>query len=250
MRAGTTPGDGTWMLLHGTPLTPEVWDGVRPLLGAIRPVLAPTLPRPIRAEGAQAEIADRIVGGLAEEAGPLHLVGHSFGGQVAIEVALRHPERVGSLTVLCSRASPFPAFAAAALAIRRGTPPDPDASVARWFLPVDADGPLVAYARRCVAEADPDGFAADLDAIAVYDRTAELGSIAVPTTILAAESDHVGTPDEMRVMAAAIPDARFALLAPASHMSPFLDPASLAAQIMGVPVEVALGPSGALAVGD
>lgn len=227
-------GPGVWLLLHGTPLTPEVWDGVRPALGAVRPVLAPLLPRPIRAEAAQAEIADRLVAELAPSAGPLHVVGHSFGGQVALELALRHPDRVASLTVLCSRAAPFPAFAAAAVGLRSGTPPDPDASVARWFLPeeVAADAPLVGYARRCVATAHVPSFADDLDAIAVYDRTAALGRIAVPTAIVAAESDHVGTPDEMGAMAAAIPGATFALVAPASHMSPFLAPDALAARLL------------------
>ena len=31
--------------------------------------------------------------------GPVHLVGHSYGGVVALAVALRHPERAGSLTL-------------------------------------------------------------------------------------------------------------------------------------------------------
>ena len=136
-----------WLLLHGTPLTSEVWQGVRPALETVYPVAAPQLPRPSAATGAQAEIAGRILGGLGHLARRFHVVGHSFGGQVALELVLAAPERVASLTVLCSRASPFPSFSATAAAVRKA-PVDPDGSIKRWFLPgeIAADGPVVRYA--------------------------------------------------------------------------------------------------------
>lgn len=39
---------------------------------------------------------------------PVHLVGHSFGGLVARTAALRHPERLASLTLLCSGPGALP----------------------------------------------------------------------------------------------------------------------------------------------
>lgn len=232
--AGPAPDRARWLLLHGTPLTPSVWDGVRPALDAVRPVVAPLLPPPSSATGAQAEIAARVLADLGPAEGPLHVVGHSFGGQVALEVALAAPDRVASLTVLCSRATPFPAFTATAEALRTGPRPDPDASLGRWFLPDElaADGPLVRYARRCLTDADTEVWADELDAIATYDRTAALADLTVPATIVAAESDHVGTPAEMAAMAAAMTRGRFDLIAPASHLSPFLDPGALAARLL------------------
>lgn len=40
--------------------------------------------------------------------GPVHLVGHSFGGLVAREAALSRPERIRTLTLLCSGPSAIP----------------------------------------------------------------------------------------------------------------------------------------------
>lgn len=228
------PEDSMWLLLHGTPLTPEVWDGLRPTLGSIHPVSAPLLPRPATATGAQAEIADRVLKEVDHLAQRFHVVGHSFGGQVAVELALAAPRRVASLTVLCSRASPFPSFSTAAEALRLGEPVDVEASLARWFLPGElaTNGPVVHFARRCLEQADRSSWSDDLEAIAVYDRQEDLASILVPTSIIASEFDKVGTPQEMIAMASAIPDVRFECVKNASHMSQFTDPSALADRIV------------------
>jgi pimeloyl-ACP methyl ester carboxylesterase len=220
-----------WVLLHGTPLTPRVWDEVGAILAISRRVVAPALPRP----GTQAEIAGRVLASLEDTRAPLHVVGHSFGGQVAIEVALAAPLRLASLTILCSRATPFPAFVASAESLRRGDPLDVEESLARWFLPDElaADGPTVRFARACIISADRALWADDLQAIAGYDRTGDLGGLEVPTRVIAAEFDSVGTPDEMRALAGSIPGAEFVLVPHASHMSQFLDPAALAELITG-----------------
>jgi pimeloyl-ACP methyl ester carboxylesterase len=222
-----------WLLLHGTPLTSEVWQGVRPTLETVHSVAAPQLPKPSATMGVQAEIAGRILGGVRHLARRFHVVGHSFGGQVALELVFAAPDRVASLTVLCSRASPFPSFSATAAALR-DAPVDADGSIGRWFLPdeIAANGPVVRYARQCLEHADRDVWSDELDAIATYDRRADLGSITVPTSIIAAEFDGVGTPVEMAAMASAIRGARFECVATASHMSQFIYPSALAERII------------------
>lgn len=100
-----------WLLLHGTPLDPAVWDAVRRELGD-PPVCAPDL-RLVAAGEDQAALAARAHEALdAARLGsaPVHVVGHSFGGQVALEFALAFPERVASLGIVCSRDTPFPAL--------------------------------------------------------------------------------------------------------------------------------------------
>ena len=229
--------DAMWLLLPGTPLTPEVWDGLRLTLERFHPVAAPVLPRPSAAVGAQAEIARGVLREVGHLAQRFHVVGHSFGGQVALELAFGAAQRVASLTVLCSRASPFPPFSATAAALRRGDPVDVDATIGRWFLPdeIAADGPVVRYARRCLEQADRNLWSDELEAIAVYDRRTDLSSITVQTSIIASEFDKVGTPEQMAAMASAIPASRFERVANASHMSQFTDPVALADRILSVP---------------
>jgi 3-oxoadipate enol-lactonase len=49
----------------------------------------------------------------------MHPAGHSFGRQVALDLALLIPDRIATVTLICSRDTPFPGFAAAAASLRR-----------------------------------------------------------------------------------------------------------------------------------
>jgi pimeloyl-ACP methyl ester carboxylesterase len=91
------------VLLHGFMDSPRTWDLMRPYLGE-REVLAPALPGhlggpPLRGDFDLAGHLERVL----DEAGVerAHLVGNSLGGRVAIEVGLRDPGRVQSLSLLC-----------------------------------------------------------------------------------------------------------------------------------------------------
>jgi alpha-beta hydrolase superfamily lysophospholipase len=165
---------------------------------------------------------------------PPHVVGHSFGGQVALDFALLVPQRVATLTLLCSRDTPFPAFAAAAARLRAGEPVDAGAALSRWFTPADLDrgGPVVRYVRRCLQRANRRSWAAAPDAIAGYDRAGRIASIAVPATLIAAEFDQVSTPAAMSALARRLPRAHLHVLPGAAHMTPFTDPAALAQLIL------------------
>ena len=86
---------------------------------------------------------------------PWHVVGHSFGGQVALELAIQRPDLVSELTLLCTRDTPYPAFAAAADDVAAGRS-DIDDTLRRWFSPaeLDDDGAAVRSARTALATAD------------------------------------------------------------------------------------------------
>ena len=112
----------TWLLLPGTPLSPAVWDGVRAELSEYGHVITPAIsPPPGYADD---DLPARLAAGVAESVAseaPWHVVGHSFGGQVALELAIRRPELVSRLTLLCTGDTPFPAFDAEAAAVEAGT---------------------------------------------------------------------------------------------------------------------------------
>ncbi len=223
-----------WLLLHGTPLTPAVWDGVAAYLAQSGTVSCPAITPPAGVRDAQGALAAWLAAEVAPSAGRLHVVGHSFGGQVALDFTLLVPRRVATLTVLCSRDTPFPAFTAAAARLRSGDPVDADAALSRWFTPAELDrsGPVVRYARRCLQQPDRRSWAAALDAIARYDRAGRTASISAPATLIAAGLDQVSTPAAMSALAGRLPRASLQILPSAAHMTPFTDPAALAQLIL------------------
>jgi len=159
------------------------------------------------------------------------VVGHSFGGQVAIELALQAPHRLTRLIIVCSRHTPFPAFALGARSVRDGERFDIDAGLKRWFTrrELAADPPVISYLRRRLATAPRGPWAATLDAIAHYDRSTEVRHIATPTRLFAAGHDDVAPPQVMAQLAETLPDARLKVMTSWAHMSPFADPAGFAA---------------------
>jgi pimeloyl-ACP methyl ester carboxylesterase len=145
-----------------------------------------------------------------------HLYGQSFGGMVAIEAALTHPERVRSLILAATNAGPSRAIKVDPPAVPKGVP---------W---------RALYAPG-FPEAHPEHVADDLAAVAagvqhqtgerrqweamqdfdVYDRLRELR---VPTLVLYGTEDRLVAPANAEVLAAAISGAELRWLAGAGHM--------------------------------
>jgi pimeloyl-ACP methyl ester carboxylesterase len=93
------------VLLHSSAGTRAQWRSLTEMLEGKRRVLAPDL-RGYGESGGRPgtpDLADEaaIVGALAARAGgPIDLVGHSYGGAVALRFALEQPEMVRSLTLI------------------------------------------------------------------------------------------------------------------------------------------------------
>jgi pimeloyl-ACP methyl ester carboxylesterase len=213
-----------WVFLHGTPFTSDVWRPIASRFAdAENTISVPSLD----SRGDSALHAARIITEIPQDAN-VHVVGHSFGGQVAIDLALLldHDERLASLGLLCTRATPYPPFTTPAQQLRDGKRPDIDATMERWFTARELQfaPQLVDYARQRLRDVAPDVWADALDSIGHYNRQSELTRVTAPTTLIAAELDTVSSPETMATMAALVPHAQLTLLHGTSHMGPFLRP--------------------------
>lgn len=220
----------SWLLLHGTPLTPAVWDGLCPLLSG-DVATPPVIPGGGPPGEVQATIARQLAAVVNLEP-PWHVVGHSFGGQVALELAIQSPQLVSRLTLLCTRDTPYRPFAAGVGVV--GT--DVETSLRRWFSREElvVDGPAVQYARTALSAAGRAQWAKALAAISVFDCSAQTSSIRCPTAVVAAAHDPVSSPEVMSAMHRRLVYSQMVTLNDAWHMSVFADPVRLRSLIAEV----------------
>lgn len=228
------------VLIHGTPLDTRAWDPLVPLLRARHRVVrydvrghgtARSTPIP----GSFGPLGDDVAALLDElDLDRAHVVGHSWGGQIAQRFALDHPDRLTRLSLLCTRSTPFPAFRQAAAAMRATGSVDPEPALQRWFSPTALEEPpgFVRQVRSWLQEAHVSGWAAALDLIAGFDVLDDLPRVSVRTDVVCAELDQVATPDHMTEICAALPFGRWVLLQGARHLVPLEQPARVAAAIL------------------
>jgi pimeloyl-ACP methyl ester carboxylesterase len=161
-----------------------------------------------------------------------HLVGHSMGGLIALQVALTAPSRVRSLSILCSfprgldALRPTPGmlwtWIRTLIGTRRQrrkalleivTPPSSWATSDQARLAAE----LAVHFGHDLADQPPVATKQFL-AMLRYDATARLHQLAgLPTLVVNATHDLIAPPQVGRAMAASIPGARFVEIRDASH---------------------------------
>ena len=233
----------------------ELWDGAAAELRRTSPslrILRVDLPghgaSPVAREAfTVAELAHAVLRVVDEVGGgAFHVAGVSLGAAVALELALQLPDRVRTLAVFCSgaRIGEHAGWAARAEQVRgSGTASLVTGSAGRWFAPgfleTDPEGPG-ARLLGSLLDVDDASYASCCDALAEFDRTADLRRVAVPTLVVSGEHDPVTTPDSMRTLADAIPGAKYAELKGASHLAVAEKPA-LAAALLAELLERSVG---------
>lgn len=161
----------------------------------------------------------------ALEIASAHVVGASMGGFISQLVALEHPGRVRSLTLIMTSTGSLlvgrPRLALMARLSRRRPPPRSEAEAVAMTLDmlrrIGSSGypPDEQYLRELAAlvysrATDASGYSRQLAAVlAQRDRTKRLSRIAVPTVVLHGLADPLVAPSGGRALARAIPGARF-----------------------------------------
>ncbi|OUD00415.1 alpha/beta fold hydrolase [Streptomyces swartbergensis] len=156
-----------------------------------------------------------------------HVVGFSGGSAIAQELALRHPEAVRSLVLMSTWARADAYFTAMTrfwnwLVTEA---PDERAMLEAFFLWIytpraHADGTVQRIIDETLAFPYPqsaEAFQRQLEPFMRHDTLDRLSAITAPTLVLAGERDIATPPRLGRVVADAIPGARFEVMAEEAH---------------------------------
>lgn len=175
-------------------------------------------------------------------------MGHSYGGFVALEYALRYPQSLGRLVLIGTS----PAFdhgeEVEANARRKGATPEQlealettprDDEEAWWLWKVieplyfrDYDAEL---AERVMGKTVVSNYAGDAgDAILEgWDLIPRLGEISAPTLILVGQDDFVCPPSRARIMHEGIPNSELVVLEESGHFAHAEEPEAFFEAVRG-----------------
>ncbi|GAA3169866.1 hypothetical protein GCM10010531_23740 [Blastococcus jejuensis] len=176
-----------------------------------------------------ADMADDYARIIAEQfGGSVDLVvGESFGGMVAQDLAARHPECVGRVALVVSGYEVSPWGKAVDLrlaeALRRGDRLAAGGAFAEYLLPGRALGPvrrlLAPLLARAVVDHGPrEDMLVEVEAEVGYDSRGVLDRVRAPVLLICGDRDRFFPPAVVRETAARIPDCQLVWYSRAGHM--------------------------------
>lgn len=177
-----------------------------------------------------ADFADDTLGLLdALQLRRAHLLGLSMGGMIAQEVALRAPRRIDHLILAGTHAGsktavPSPPWVAEAFAIDAGLSPQAQAQKSRpavyseRFIARHSDWLDQRLVATMAQRSPPATWDHHAGTIKGWDSFERLPRIKQPTLVLHGAEDVLVLPENGRVLAAQIPDARFELIEGSGHI--------------------------------
>lgn len=221
------------VFLHGSGFDHTVWN-LQARFFAFRDytVLAPDLPGHTHSDGPPLETIEAMADWLSDvveelDARDLSVVAHSQGCLVALEYALRYPERLRSLTFIASGlATPVNDF------LLDAAQQDPEAAVAMmlgWgFGPAGHlhQGPIpgnsmVAAAHKVMRRNTPDALAADLKACNAYANGKQAAAaIGLPTQVIVAGKDRMAPRKATNELVENLKNPEVTLIPESGHIVP------------------------------
>lgn len=225
------------VLLHGWGMNLRVFDALREVLDDEVQVIAIDLPGHGASpwDNTRASFTAQVEWLVDSLPQRCSLLGWSLGGQFALELARRVPERLHRLVLVATTprftaTSDWPAGMSAAVfgdfAARLQR--DWRHTVADFLhLQVRGSRDAMASLRQLEAallahgQADPAALAADLTLLETLDQRGQLAGIATPTLVIAGQHDRITLPAAGEYIAAHMPEASLTTVPRAAH-APFL----------------------------
>lgn len=229
------------VLVHGFPLDHRIWLNQLEGLSDRFRVIAVDLKGFGQSQSAEAFSIDSMADDLAEflsqiNATPCVVAGLSMGGYVAFSLAVRHPELLKGLIIVCSKAEGDARAAKEArqtmadLATTGGAKPVADQMLPRMFCQKTYDArPELAVRLREIMESCPPATIANA-CFAMRDRinrTPDLPGLEMPVMIVLGQED-VLIPQALGLkMARSCQRGKLAMIPNAGHMAPMEEPAAV-----------------------
>jgi 3-oxoadipate enol-lactonase len=233
--------DGALPLVLGPSLgtTTAIWDRTRALLAARHPLLAWDLPghgaSPAAAEPfTMPELADGVLRAVdAAGIDRFAYAGMSLGGVVGLQLALRHPDRVAALAMICAlpKIGTAEGWTQRAADVRAlGTPSLVTGSATRWFTPgfLEHEPDIASRVLHGLLDIDDESYALCVDALRETDLRDAVAGLRVPLVLIVGDADPVIPVEEARTVAADAPRSTLHVIADASHLAAVEHPAQVA----------------------
>ena len=220
------------LLLHGGVSDGREWLPLMSDVEAVAAVVALDVPGcggsdDPPADCTLASLADDVAGAVrALDLGPVHLGGLSFGGGLALQVAIRHPQVVRSLLLFSAYAGWAGSLPADEVAARRawartfltGSRPTDPADLVPGLLGSPLSPELADLLEQVTAGARPGPTMQLLEAFADADLSADLGHVQCPTLVVHGELDERAPRPVAEALHRGIPGSRLVVLPGAGHM--------------------------------
>ncbi|MGH1483637.1 MAG: alpha/beta fold hydrolase [Geminicoccales bacterium] len=218
------------VLLHGVGLRAEAWAAQIEAQAETWTVIAPDMPghgeSPVLSEPATLSTYTDLVAAAITR--PVCIAGHSMGAMIALDLAIRHPDKVRAIAALNAIYRRTPKAAAAvqhrAASLDGVHVADPSGPLARWF--DDEHSPEASACRSWLTDVSPDGYKAAYTVFAHENGplNEELAALRCPALFATGAAEPNSTPAMSHAMAALVPDGRAIVLEGAAHMMPMTHP--------------------------
>lgn len=230
-----SPSGPAVVLVHGAGLAGWVWQQVAEHLQGFH-VLVPDLPAHGASPGPFAldNAADRVAQAIGERVahGPIHVVGHSLGGQVALTLLARHPQLPATVVVSGSLTRPAAVAPLVPPLVKAYWPLRQNPGLIR--LTMKSQGIPEEFFHRfstAIAEMDREELIQVLTAALTFSPPPELGKVSTPVLVLAGEREPRLVHRSMADLVALLPAVAARRIPGGDHGWPLSQP-QLFAQIL------------------